>query len=93
MYMDMIKQIEGFKYSSNIKYDLKKDNNIIQYIPTENSLEILRTMFQAITRDTISNKQNARLYMDHTGRANLYNHHISIYIKSTAFSNSLFPFY
>lgn len=59
-YSDMINQMESFKYSSNLKYDLFKNHKIIEYIPTKNSLNILKEMFINIVKNT-RNKQASRL--------------------------------
>ena len=60
-YKNMINQMEGFKYSANIKYDLKQDNSILQYIPTQNSLSIFKDIFNNITHRDMKNKQASRL--------------------------------
>lgn len=59
-YSDMINQIESFKYSSNLKYDLSKDKKMIEYIPTKTSLGILKDIFNDITQ-SIGNRQASRL--------------------------------
>lgn len=59
-YSDMINQIESFKYSSNLKYDLSQSRKIIEYIPTETSLCILKDIFYDLTQG-IRNKQASRL--------------------------------
>lgn len=41
-YADFIKGNEGFQYSINIQYDLMNPNKIKGYIPTRNSIEILK---------------------------------------------------
>ena len=59
-YLDIIEQMESFKYSGNLKYDFFKDNKIIEYISTKNSLNILKEIFNNVTQD-VQNKQTLRL--------------------------------
>lgn len=60
-YANMISQTEGFKYSVNIKYDLKQDNSMLQYIPTQNSLSIFNDIFNNIAYGDMNRKQASRL--------------------------------
>lgn len=59
-YSNMINQIESFKYSSNLKYDVSKNKKMIEYVPTKTSLSILKDIFNDITKNT-KNKQASRL--------------------------------
>lgn len=56
----MINQIEGFKYSSNIKLDLSKKNKVIQYIPTINTSIAFEEVLNNIL-STDNNRQASRL--------------------------------
>lgn len=48
IYSDFIKTNEGFQYSINIQYDLMKKNKIENYIPTKNSISILKEYLESI---------------------------------------------
>lgn len=61
-YEDMIKQIESFKYSGNLKYDLYKDNKLTQYIPTQNSIKALKEIFTDVTTDHREKKAARLIY-------------------------------
>ena len=59
-YSNMINQLESFKYSSNLKYDVAKNKKMAEYVPTKTSLNILKDIFNDITKNA-TNKQASRL--------------------------------
>lgn len=61
-YTDMISQIESFKYSSNLKYDLFKDNKMIEYIPTKHIITILSEIFNDIIQGDEKGQASRLIY-------------------------------
>ena len=88
-YKNMINQIEGFKYSANIKYDLKQDNRMLQYIPTQNSLSIFKDIFNDVIYGNMKNKQASRLIYGSygTGKSHLMT------VLACVLGKSIFNFY
>lgn len=60
-YTNMIRQIEGFKYSANIRFDLMDDTSLLQYIPTQHNLDLLSEIFYSITMSGYRNRQASKL--------------------------------
>lgn len=64
-YTELIKENEGFKYSINIQYDLNNKNKISGYIPTSNSIKILKYYLENLK---LSNSDRATVLVGPYGK-------------------------
>lgn len=60
-YKDMIKQINGFKNSSNVKLDLMDDTSLHQFIPTKHNLNMLNIIVGGLISGQVRDRQVAKI--------------------------------
>ena len=66
-YQDFISSNNNFQSSVNLQFDLNKDNKIDSYIPTQQSVEILKRYLNAVCNDNY-NEDNATVLIGPYGR-------------------------
>ena len=66
-YQDFINSNNNFQSSVNLQFDLNKDNKIDSYIPTQQSVEILKRYLNAVCNDNY-NEDNATVLIGPYGR-------------------------
>ena len=66
-YMDFVGTDSGFQASVNLQYDLNSESKIESYIPTRQSVDILKRYLNAVCNDNF-NEDNATVLIGPYGR-------------------------